>query len=149
MAIQKQEFYEGAALYMLAREGGLSSIRYEHPIFVVNGALSLLLKYSTKIRSPWGFTFACDEREMLDQRSIGSRVIIGLVCGSDGVATLDYRSFAHLVPTGKSAIHVSCYRQHGEYYEISGPKGSLDKKVAPSEWRQLVRTIQELQDEAL
>lgn len=34
MAIKKQEFYEGAALHLLARSGGISNIRYETPFFL-------------------------------------------------------------------------------------------------------------------
>jgi hypothetical protein len=53
VAIRKQEFYEGAALHLLARTGGITSVRYEAPFFLVN-QLSVLLKYSTRARSPWG-----------------------------------------------------------------------------------------------
>lgn len=56
MAIKKQEFYEGAALYLLARTGRIKSIRNQPPFFVLNDDLFVLLKYSTKSRSPWGFT---------------------------------------------------------------------------------------------
>src|SRR5438309_6815662 len=39
MAIKKQEFYEGAALHLLARSGGITSIRYDPPLFIVNNRL--------------------------------------------------------------------------------------------------------------
>jgi len=38
MAIRKQEFYEGAALHLL-HDGGIVSIRYEAPFFVLNDDL--------------------------------------------------------------------------------------------------------------
>jgi len=53
LAIKKQEFYEGAALHLLARSGRLSSVRYAAPFFLLNNELTVLLKYSTKGRSPW------------------------------------------------------------------------------------------------
>jgi hypothetical protein len=65
MAIRKQEFYEGAALHLLARNGSIRSIRYNPPLFLVNDEVFLLLKYSTKGRSPWGFTFTTDEQRLL------------------------------------------------------------------------------------
>lgn len=76
--IKKQEFYEGAALHLLARTGGLTSIRYESPLFVLNDRLLLHLKYSTKGRSPWGFTFTSDEQTILQNRATNSKIVIGI-----------------------------------------------------------------------
>ena len=90
MGIKKQEFYEGAALYVLARAGGITSIRYEAPFFLLNDQLLVLLKYSTKGRSPWGFTFTRDEQVILQKRASQLRVVIGLVCGADGVVALSW-----------------------------------------------------------
>lgn len=86
MAIKKQEFYEGAALHLLARQGGIRSIRYQPPFFLINDRLTALLKYSTRGRSPWGFTFMPDEQALLKKVSSNHAVMIGLICGSDGVA---------------------------------------------------------------
>jgi hypothetical protein len=86
MAIKKQEFYEGAALHLLARAGDIASIRYDPPFFLLNEELLVLLKYCTKGRSPWGFTFTSDEQMILQRRASQSRIVIGLVCGADGVA---------------------------------------------------------------
>jgi hypothetical protein len=41
MAIKKQEFYEGAALHLLARAGGITGIRYVAPFFLLNDHLRL------------------------------------------------------------------------------------------------------------
>ena len=49
MAIQKQEFYEGAALHLVARSGHVTSVRYDPPFFFLNDRMRVLLKYSTKI----------------------------------------------------------------------------------------------------
>lgn len=56
MPIAKQDFYEGAALKLAVRTGGISGIVIIHPFFIFNDRLAVLLKYSTKGRSPWGFT---------------------------------------------------------------------------------------------
>ena len=53
MAISKQDFYEGAAVYLLARTGNATSIRYDPPFFLINASLLVYLKYSTRTRSPW------------------------------------------------------------------------------------------------
>jgi hypothetical protein len=137
MGIKKQEFYEGAAVYLLARSGQLENIRYESPFFRVNDKITLLLKYSTRKRSPWGFTFTIDEQNALES-CVANSAIIGLICGSDGVVSLPYAWYLDIAAPRNSAIHISCYRGHNKHYEINGPDGTLNKKVAPSDWRRLL-----------
>ena len=138
MAIKKQEFYEGAALHLLARTGAITAIRYEAPFFVLNNHLLVHLKYSTKGRSPWGFTFTMDEQVLLQDRASEKKIVIGLVCGADGVAAFTYDAYRSVAAPRKSAVHIACYRQHGEYYEVNGPDGRLDGKVAPSNWQRIL-----------
>jgi len=138
MAIKKQEFYEGAALHLLARSGRIASIRYDAPFFLLNGHLLVLLKYSTRGRSPWGFTFTSDEQTLLKSADSPSKTVIGLVCGADGVAAFSYDAYLGIAALRKSAIHISCYRRHGEHYEVNGPDGTLDGKVAPADWRRIL-----------
>lgn len=138
MAIKKQEFYEGAALHLLARTGAISSIEYDAPFFILNEQLLALLKYSTKGRSPWGFTFTTDEQSVLQLRATESEIVIGLVCGADGVAAVTYDAYLKIATPRDSAIHIACYRQHGEYYAVKGPEGKLDGKVAPSDWLRIL-----------
>lgn len=138
MAIKKQEFYEGAALHHLARGGLITSLRYEPPFFIVNNKLLVCLKYSTKGRSPWGFTFMPDEQSLLRKRAKGSELIIGLICGSDGIAAISYDAYEEIAGLRKSSIHLSCYRQHGQHYAVAGPDGELDRKIPPSLWQRIL-----------
>lgn len=138
MAIKKQEFYEGAALHLLARTGGITSIRYESPFFVLNRNVQVYLKYSTKGRSPWGFTFTLDEQGILMEKAPLVKTVIALICGADGVAAFTYESYLKIAALRRSAVHVACYRKHGEYYEVNGPDGRLDGKVSPSNWRRIL-----------
>lgn len=138
MAIQKQEFYEGAALHQLARGGGVVGIRYEHPFFVVNEKLVLCLKYSTKGRSPWAFTFTPGEQALLQERASEASLVIGLICGADGIAGITYDAYRGIATPRKSSVHVSCYRRHGQHYAVAGPDGELDRKIAPSLWQRVL-----------
>jgi len=138
MTIKKQEFYEGAALHLLARGGRITSLRYEAPYFLFNGTLRVLFKYSTKNRSPWGFTFAPEECAMLRQGSPKAKTVIGLICGGDGVAAISSNSFLNVTAGKNGAIHIACYRNHGEHYEVSGPSGTIKGKVAPSTWQNIL-----------
>lgn len=136
--LKKQEFYEGAALHVLVRSGRVKSIRYEPPLFILNDRLLVLLKYSTRGRSPWGFTFMPQEQKLLHDRASELDLAVGLVCGADGVAAFTREAYQPIAALRHSAIHVACYRTHGEYYEVSGPDGKLDGKVPPSSWRRLL-----------
>jgi hypothetical protein len=138
MAIKKQEFYEGAALHLIARTGQIRSVRYDAPFFLLNDRITVLFKYSTKNRSPWGFTFTEDEQRQLSSQPTQHQIVIGLICGSDGIAALSFESYLTIAPMRDSAIHVSCYRDHGEHYEIGGPDGSLKRKIAPSSWQRIL-----------
>ena len=138
MAIKKQEFYEGAALHLLARTGAITAIKYEPPLFVVNNRLLLLLKYSTRGRSPWGFTFMPSEQVLLEAKCLERDIVIGLVCGADGVASFPYSAYLKVASPRRVAIHVACYRSHRGHYEVSGPDGTLDRKVAPADWQRIL-----------
>jgi hypothetical protein len=138
MALKKQEFYEGAALHLIAKSGNVKSVRYEPPFFVFNEKVSVLLKYSTRGRSPWGFTFTPDEQRGLGARSLGMTTLVGLICGSDGIAAVSYRSFIDVAPITQASVHIACYRAHGEHYEVCGPVGALGRKVAPSSWQKIL-----------
>jgi hypothetical protein len=138
MPIKKQEFYEGAALHLLARGGRIAALRYEAPFFVLNHDLFVLLKYSTRGRSPWAFTFTPGEQSAMSARAGRSAVVIGLVCGADGVAAFGYDAYRAIASPRHSSVHVACYRDHAKHYEISGPDGRLDEKIAPSTWRHLL-----------
>jgi len=135
---KKQDFYEGAALHLLARSNQVKSIRYDAPLFFINDRLSVLLKYCTKIRSPWGFTFTPDEQSTLKREASKGNLMIGLICGADGVAAISYPSYVTIAAPRKAAVHIACYRQHWEHYEVSGPDGTLDRKVSPSNWQKIL-----------
>jgi hypothetical protein len=142
MPITKQEFYEGAALHKLARNGRITSLSYTAPLFMINEGLLVCLKYSTRNRTPWGFTFTADEQMLLRGRAKHAQLVIGLVCGSDGVVAVSYESFREIAIFQNRAIHVSCYRNHGQHYGIFGPDGELDRKVAPSSWQRLLEKLE-------
>lgn len=138
MAIRKHEFYEGAALHQLARSGGLTDIRYESPFFLVNGLAVVYLKYSTKGRTPWGFSFTPEEQTLLEQRAEKISLVIGLICGADGIAAISYGSYRVIATRRATTIHVSCARKHGQHYAIGGPDGELPQKISPSLWQRLL-----------
>lgn len=139
MGIQKQEFYEGAALHLLLRSGTDARISYESPCFVIDDRLIIHLKYSTAKRSPWGFTFTPEEQRLLKERCMHRALSIGLVCGHDGIASLPYSHYIKIAPISELAHRITCARLHRQHFEISGPHGTLSRKVPPSDWANLLK----------
>jgi hypothetical protein len=139
MGIQKQEFYEGAALHQLIRgSSGGRSIAHSPPFFVVDGQLLVHLKYSTAKRSPWGFTFMPDEQATLHRCAEDMRLVIGLICGADGIAAVSFEHYRSIAPLKEVALRISCRRSHRQHFEIGGPCGTLPTKVAPADWSRLL-----------
>jgi hypothetical protein len=150
MAIKKQEFYEGAALHLLARTGRIAGVRFDAPFFLLNNRCLVLLKHSTKGRSPWSFTLTENEQSQLREMAAKNartqlkksanryKTKFGLICGDDGVVALDYEEYLSITAPGTAAVHIACYRKHGEHYEVCGPGGSLPRKIAPSSWQKIL-----------
>jgi hypothetical protein len=71
-------------------------------------------------------------------RASDPKIVIGLVCGADGVVAFSYDAYRSVAAPRKAAVHIACYRKHGEHYEVNGPDGTLDEKVAPSNWLRIL-----------
>jgi hypothetical protein len=142
MTISKQDFYEGAALHALARTGRITSISYDPPFFVFNNDILVTLKYCTRGRSPWGFTFTAAEQELLQARASKFTTMIALICGADGIAAFAYPAYLTIASPRRSAVHIACYRKHGEHYEVNGPDGRIHPKVAPSDWKRILASTE-------
>lgn len=140
MGIQKQEFYEGAALHQLVRGSFGVRISYAAPFFVIDDRFQIHLKYSTAVRSPWGFSFLPDEQQLMRARAADLPLKIGLICGSDGIAALPYEKYQQAAALRDVAVWVSCARLHREHFEVRGPDVTLASKIAPSEWSALTKT---------
>lgn len=139
MSIQKQEFYEGAALHRIIRGSAGTRVAHSPPLFIFDERLQIHLKYSTAKRGPWGFTFMPEEQILLREHSRVMTLVIGLICGADSVAALPYDDYAYVAALKDVALHISCRRSHREHFEIRGPDGVLPGKIAPSDWTKLLK----------
>ena len=79
-----------------------------------------------------------DEQLLLHERALKSTVVIGLICGSDGIAALPHECYRSIAAVREAAVHIACFRQHGQHYEVSGPDGRLQGKIAPSKWQNIL-----------
>jgi len=135
--IEKLEFYHGAALVRVIQDPRCETIR-KHPCgYRVNENRILAIKYSTKARSPWGFTFSADDitRFNAAKAEFGD-CIIALVCGGDGICALSWAVTVALL--AQSPGRIAAKRGFAGCYAVNGPAGELKGKVAMNQWPAIV-----------
>lgn len=135
--IDKQEFYWGAAIVRLLEDSKCTSVQKHEYGYVVNSNVFVFLKYSTKARTPWGFSFSNDEISCLNPISSQyEKTVVGLICGGDGICAMDRLRLITLL--AEKAGWISVRRKFNERYGVSGPAGGLDRKVPLQSWPLLV-----------
>lgn len=139
--IEKTEFYHGAALARLVEDPRCEALGKHQYGYRVNQQRFISIKYSTKARSPWGFNFSQDDIDRLEEtsREIGN-CFIALVCGGDGICAVSWTTLLGLL--GGTAGWISTKRAHGGCYGVSGPKGTLQGKVAMNRWPGIIFDVE-------
>jgi hypothetical protein len=135
--IEKLEFYHGAALVRVIEDARCESIAKHACGYRVNDSGILAIKYSTKARSPWGFTFSADDIFRLS--GVAAKhgdCSIALVCGGDGVCALSWRIVSALLADSPGSI--TAKREFAGCYAVTGPAGVLKGKVAMNRWPGIV-----------
>ena len=135
--IEKQEFYHGAALVRVIEDPRCETIVKHESGYRVNNDRILAIKYSTKARSPWGFTFSGEDISRFEEasREFGE-CIITLVCGGDGICAFSWSKGLSLL--GGSPGRIAAKRGFAGCYAVSGPAGELSGKVAMNRWPAIV-----------
>ena len=135
--IDKQEYYHGAAIIRLLEDERCQKVQKHNLGYTVNDESLIFLKYSTKSRSPWRFSFSSDEIERLNSLANSFRkIIIVLICGGDGICTISWQEAAGLL--ANDAGWISAKRNFNEQYGIAGSQGKLKGKVSLREWPSIV-----------
>ena len=87
--IDKADFYHGAALAKALDDPRCIEVVRCPPGYLVNDTVLALIKYTTKNHSPWQFTFTAEDVARLQHCPDGvDRVILALVCASDGICAI-------------------------------------------------------------
>ncbi len=135
--IAKWEFYHGAVMIRLLEDKRCQTVRKDELGYIVNDRVFVFVKYTTKTRSPWRFTFGQSEIQQLDCRATSFRnIIIVLVCGGDGICAVSWCNAYRLL--GNKAGWLSARRKFNEQYAVAGQAGQLHGKVSLSEWPLIV-----------
>ena len=135
--IAKREFYHGVAIVRLLEDKRCQTVRKDELGYIVNDEVFVFIKYTTKTRSPWRFTFGKDEVKQLNTRATSFRnMVIVLICGGDGICAISWCSASRLL--GNKAGWISTRRKFSEQYAVAGQAGQLHGKVSLSEWPLIV-----------
>jgi hypothetical protein len=135
--IEKLEFYHGAALVRVIEDPRCETIVKHACGYRINGDRILAVKYSTKARSPWGFTFSTEDISRFEAASKEfGECAIALVCGGDGICAFSWAIGANLL--GGSPGRIAAKRGFAGCYAVSGPAGELKGKVAMNRWPAIV-----------
>ena len=135
--IEKLEFYHGAALVRVIEDQRCEAIAKHEYGYCVNKDRILAIKYTTKTRSPWGFTFSTDDiaRFAAAYKEFGE-CLIALVCGGDGICAFSWSIASALL--GNSPGRIAARRGFAGCYALSGPDGELRGKIAMNQWPSIV-----------
>lgn len=134
--IDKLDFYHGAALARAIDHDDCQSIRKLDSGYLVNDRTLAFIKYTTKGRSPWQFTFSNDEIVRIRHLPDGVKgVVLALVCGGDGICAIPAKMAIALL--NGSAGSISVTRKFRGWYGVSGPVGRLVRKVALNQWPEI------------
>lgn len=132
--IDKQDFYHGTVLSRLIEDRRCRYISKKDDLYIVNNTSYIYLKYSTKSRSPWTFTFKRIEIEKIER--ISDRITIALICGGDGICAIRLSELKRIFNNNVGCISVK--RNFHKQYGVSGPIDKLDDKISLSRINELV-----------
>jgi len=135
--IDKSEFYHGAALIRAIEDYRCQSIRRHDFGYVVNDSCLVHVKYTTKAHSPWRFTISADDEARLRGAAGGfDQCVIAFVCGGDGVCAVPWADLQSVLTTPPTWI--AAKRAFSACYSVSGPGGTLKRKVALNRWPEIL-----------
>jgi hypothetical protein len=100
--------------------------------YILNDKLPILLKYSTKRTNPWSFSFDLEVLTQIETlvNKYGQCLVI-LICGIDGIISLDYSEFAEIINIGSNeSKRIGVSRKLKEMYSVLGSDGVLKRKVS-------------------
>jgi hypothetical protein len=132
--LDKSEYYHGVAIIRLLEDNRCTSIKKRGNLgYVINDNIFVLLKYTTKARTPWGFTF---DQEDIDRCNAmnkeHSQLVVGLTCGGDGVCAVTWSEMLYMLDRQPGRIAVG--RKHDQSYRIWGKGGKISNMVPVKRW---------------
>lgn len=99
--------------------------------YLINEAIAVYLKWSSKRTGPWTFNLTnAHQRTLTGLGNTYGEVFVCFVCGRDGVAGLSIDDLAQVLVIGSDEQRwISVRRNLRSMYEIAGPDGKFGRRV--------------------
>lgn len=131
--IDKVDFYHGAVILKALEDDRFNSVKKNEIGYIINDTNLVLIKYTTKSKSPWQFTFSKHDLENIENSFTGTtNICVVLICGSDGFCTLKHVEVFSLLNNKPGVI--SSKRKFNQQYKVTGPGGHLVNRVSFNRW---------------
>lgn len=136
MKLEKQDFYHGCAIIQLLDDTRLNLLKKHKHGYLANDAF-IFLKYSTRNRDPWQFTFSVDDLKHLHMVVPFHRnMLVAMICGGDGICATNWSNIESLV--GANAGQVIVRRKFGGQYDLHGSRSDMQRKIPRNDWPDIV-----------
>jgi hypothetical protein len=108
----------------------------DNAAYLINGAIGIYIKYSSKRLSPWRFSFQKRHQDkILEMKSSIGTVFVLLVCNDDGVVVLTFDELKQILNEDYEEVEwISASRNRRQMYSIKGSDGKLSFKVGKDEF---------------
>lgn len=145
--ITTRDQYEGVVLRRLVKHDGpvrVDEIGDKAGHFCLNEDAFLLVKYSSRNRSPWRFTFQPDDIETLvtdhNQGGLFGGSYVCLVCGLNSLCALREKEWSTLLDLGgrEEQQTITVRRHPRTSFEVTGSAGQLERKIPVSRFPSLL-----------
>jgi len=138
--IDKLQYYHGAAIIALLESGDLSVKKRGALGYIVNDKIFVFLKYRTTPRTPWVFSFDQEDvNRCTKMASEYNAVIVGLICGGDGICWLTWNEASTLIDSKPGWI--ASRRKHNGSYGLTGQVTDLKRKIPVSRWSTITSEV--------
>lgn len=135
--INKGDFYHGATILKAVEDPRNICINFNKIGYIINSTNLAIIKYSTKSKSPWKFTFTNNDlANIVDSYSSTLHIYIILVCASDGFCALKYQETLKLLNEEPGVISVR--RKFNEQYSVFGHGRQLENKISLNRWPKIL-----------
>ena len=136
--INKHKFYHGAAIVRLLEDERCKALRKKGSLgYICNEKVFLFVKYTTKARTPWQFTFDQEDVDRANRMAAEyGRAVCVFVCGGDGVCAVSWEEVQQVI--NNTAGRVAVARKHNKQHSVWGGADQLEHKVAINQWPAVV-----------
>ena len=139
--IKEFEYYHGAVFTQLIQESkkNISLKAYSdssNASYILNENIGLYIKYSKKRLTPWRFSLQkIHQEEILQMKTNLSEVFLLLVCGEDGIVTLNFEELKKILNDAHEEVEwISASRNPNKEYTVKGSDGALGRKVGKNDF---------------